>query len=154
MRINVVDVSLLTDQHLRAEYNEIYSMMIPYYMRTMNSKLVKAKGFDDARIPDDYTLSTGHATFFMNKMLFVKKRFESVSAECKYRGFNVKYDTLDISSIPLKHCNDYIPTKKAILTNLERIKLRISIKPHWYKFYGYNWDMISVYEKYENEIKG
>ena len=100
MRINVVDVSFLTDQHLRAEYNEIYSMMIPYYTRTMNSKLVKAKGFDESRIPDDYTLSTGHATFFMNKMLFVKKRFEAVSLECKRRGFNVKYDTLGVNYPP------------------------------------------------------
>jgi len=152
MRINVIPPSFLADQHLRAEYNEIHSMMLTYYNRILNSKLVKKYGFDINRIPKHYVLSKGHATFFIDKMLFVKKRFQSVVKECQKRNFKTSYTYFDISNIKFEHINDYSPTKNDCLINLERIIERINLKPHWYKFYGEPFDFISFYNLYKEYL--
>ena len=58
-RINIINVSELTDQHLIAEYREI--TMVPAALnRTINSR----NGLDVNNIPKEFTLNKGHVTFF------------------------------------------------------------------------------------------
>jgi len=144
MRINVVDPKVLMDQHLIAEYGEIQNMMLPYYRRSMNAK----KPFDMKRISDKYTLNTGHATFFYNKMGFVVNRFRVVVEEMHARGFNTKLLELDYSEVPVHHMNDYQVTVEDVMHNLERIQQRIGLKPEWYRYRGNNIDADEMYERY------
>ena len=54
-RINIVEPSELTDQHLIAEYREI--TMVPGSLkRTLVSKI----GYKESKVPKKYTLNTGH----------------------------------------------------------------------------------------------
>ena len=58
-RINVIDTSLLTDQHLRAELREI--TRIP-------NTIVSGKAKLDGNYPKEYTLGTGHVKFFYPRL--------------------------------------------------------------------------------------
>ena len=72
-RINIIPVSELTDQHLIAEYREI--TMIPAALtRTLNSK----SGFIKKKIPDRFTLNTGHVYFFYDKGLYLYNRYDNI----------------------------------------------------------------------------
>lgn len=133
MRINTVPVEMLADQHLIAEYNEASGMQIQYYRRSV---LQRKTPFLDSEIPPSYTLGKGHATFFYNKMLFVYNRWHAVRNECIKRGVKVTIPDLDYSIVKMNHMNDWIPTQKDVIVNLERIQDRISMKPDWYKFHG------------------
>ena len=44
-----------------------------------------------SRIPKQFTLNTGHVTFFFDKGLYTYERYEQLYDECKRRGFNVTY---------------------------------------------------------------
>lgn len=59
-RINVVHPTVLTDQHLMAEYREL-TMVMGSLKRSLNSK----NGLPP--IPAKYTLNAGHVAFFYNK---------------------------------------------------------------------------------------
>ena len=59
-RINAVHPTVLTDQHLMAEYREL-TMVMGSLKRSLNSK----NGLPP--IPEKYTLNAGHVTFFYNK---------------------------------------------------------------------------------------
>ena len=61
-RINIVDPTELTDQHLIAEYREIF-MVAGSLHRTLMSKL----GYVESKVPVQYTLNRGHVYFFYNK---------------------------------------------------------------------------------------
>lgn len=143
MRINTVPVEMLADQHLRAEYLEIHAMMGTYFRRSI---LQRKTPFHDSEIPSNYTLGKGHATFFYDKMLFVKKRWHLVRNECIRRGVNCTLEDLDYSFVPEKYMNDWTPSKTDILTNLARIEDRISMKPRWYKFHGKPIDWSNFYD--------
>lgn len=143
MRINTVPVEMLADQHLIAEYNEAVGMQIAYYRRSV---LQRKTHFHDSEIPSNYTLGKGHATFFYDKMLFVKKRWHEVRKECIRRGVKCTIDDLDYSDVLPQHMNDWTPSKTDILTNLARIEDRISMKPQWYKFHGKPIDWSNFYD--------
>lgn len=144
MRINVIDPKYLMDQHLRAEYLEIQGMMLNYYRRS-----VLQTDFDWSRVPKHYTLGTGHAMFFYDKMKFVTRRFKRVVAECNARGFTTNLLELDYSIVKPEHMNDYEVSRKDIEVNLERVRQRISLKPEWYKYKGVNQTEVLVEEFYE-----
>lgn len=133
MRINVIPVKLLADQHLIAEYNEASEMMLTYYRRSV---LQRKSPFDKSEIPANYTLNKGHAMFFYDKMLGVYNRWHEVRAECENRGFTTNIMDLDYSIVKPEHMNDWKPSKRDMIVNLERIQTRISQKPHWYRYYG------------------
>ena len=69
-RINLVPPSELTDQHLIAEYREIF-MVAGSLRRTLLSK----NGFQESRVPKKYTLNKGHVYFFYNKGQYLHKRY-------------------------------------------------------------------------------
>ena len=56
-RINIISPSELTDQHLIAEYREIF-MVAGSLKRTLISK----SGFVESKVPKNFTLNNGHQT--------------------------------------------------------------------------------------------
>lgn len=138
MRINVIDVVQLPDQHLRAEYREIL-MSCHYYRKSANSE----KGIQRNKIPKQYTLNKGHAMFFYDKMGYVQKRHNLLEIEMIKRGFKVRKNySLRLDWILPQDVNDYEITRDDIYTNMERVLLRISemefdkCMPDFYKLYG------------------
>ena len=82
-RINLIEPSELTDQHLIAEYREIF-MVGGSLKRTLVSK----NGYQESKVPKKYTLNAGHVYFFYNKGKYLDKRYKELITEMKKRGFN------------------------------------------------------------------
>lgn len=138
MRVNVLDVKYLSDQHLVAEYREV-KMGPPLLSRILKSK----KGLDKSKIPNHYKLGKGHSYFFLDKNLFLKKRLVEITKEMKRRGIKTEStkfikdkNKLDKGVFIKEYWKDYIPDNTALKINLDRIEERISSKkPGWYKFW-------------------
>ena len=93
-RINIVPTSELADQHLVAEYRELF-MVGSALVRTLKSKNA-AKTLNS--LPEKYTLNTGHVKFFYNKC-YIDELYEIVIIKpSKYlgRGF---WKSIDIDLI-------------------------------------------------------
>jgi deoxyribonuclease (pyrimidine dimer) len=68
IRINIIPVAELMDQHLIAEYREI--TMVPVsFTRTLSSKT----GLDYRKIPKSYILNKGHVYFFYDKGFYLSQ---------------------------------------------------------------------------------
>lgn len=148
MRINIIPPRELYDQHLMAEIREI-KMLPKALVRSLKSK----QGVDyktlDKQFPK-YTLNKGHGKFFYNKLGFIENRFQQLLKEADQRGFTLQPKTKELydSSYDYSIINeykgnpfinifqDYIPTKSEKDINKERIQLRLSEKPNFYKYYG------------------
>lgn len=108
-RINCVPVEELSNLHLLAEYRELPRI----------SKL--AKKVDNA--PKEYRLGTGHVTFFYDKGLWLKRRFEEqIVPEMIKRGFKPQYK--EYRGHPEGLNNDWAVTEEAMEINRERIRKR------------------------------
>jgi len=127
MRINCIPVEYLADQHLRAEWVEM--LMLPAYL---NRSIASKSGF---RLYDkiEYTLNTGHARFFYDKLKYVDDRYKAIEIEMNNRGFKTN-PTLNLSKFPKTLFNDWEPTREDKINNLNRILTRIQEKPQWYSF--------------------
>lgn len=119
-RINVVNPSELSREHLVAEYREI--MRLPGNLKAWLNRKTKPPSFDE--IPTQYKLGTGHVKFFYNKFLFLQKRFESLVLEMQTRGYNPNFTDSTIFVVDNLYYNDYTPTEAAIEINRARIKER------------------------------
>lgn len=104
----------LSDKHLIAEHREI---------KRIPNQISKGK-YSLIGQPDKFKLGEGHVKFFYDKLLFLKKRYESLYLECKKRGFNITYFGDAWKNVPKDLMNDYIPTKKDISLVKQRIKER------------------------------
>ena len=131
MRINVINPKYLTDQHLIAEYREM--KMITYYY--VKSSKVEG-GIDKTRISPTYTLSTGHAYMWYDKMGYIDSRFKSICTEMRERGFQCVFDALNFSNVPKEAFGQYTPTQEDIRINLDRVLIRLAKQPWWYKYRG------------------
>jgi len=136
-RINLVNVEYLADQHLMSERREI--KMVPAALR----RSLKTRNIGDilAGIPKRYTLNTGHVKFFYPRMKFLTERYKLLTNELLIRRFNLSNPTDDFRQytydIPDAFNTDsWHPDKKEVDINIERISLRISEKPAWYRYYG------------------
>lgn len=79
-RINAnIKPELLIDQHLLAEYREI--VRVPNAVTKMGEKILTRK------IPQAFSLGTGHVTYFYNKLKFLHNRFNDIRDELSRRGF-------------------------------------------------------------------
>lgn len=135
MRCNLIDPSLLTDQHLIAEKREL--RMIP---PLLEKKLSKGLGNVLTLIPPSFVLGKGHMSFWLNKGFYLEKRFISLHQEMLKRGFNPS-ESITFNCEPfLLHKEilylDYIPTKDSLEKIKERLQCRFLEKPSWYKFFG------------------
>tara|TARA_B100000287_G_scaffold434597_1_gene499505 strand:- start:2112 stop:2519 length:408 start_codon:yes stop_codon:yes gene_type:complete len=129
-RINIIDVSELTDQHLIAEYREI--TMVPGSLRrTLVSKI----GYQEKKVPKKFTLNGGHVYFFYNKGKYLYNRYQELISEMKRRGFkpdsNRKFPRDIFKENGLY--NDWIPTIEDQKIIRQRIAERIASKPNWYR---------------------
>ena len=129
-RINIIDVSELTDQHLIAEYREI--TMVPGSLkRTLVSKI----GYQEKGVPKKCTVNGGHVYFFYNKGKYLNYRYLEIRNEMKSRGFNPDPNRkfpIDIFKNNGLY-NDWMPTIKDQEIIRERIAERIASKPDWYR---------------------
>lgn len=130
-RINVIDPSELTDQHLIAEYREI-RLLVANHRRSFASK----RGVSMDRIPPKFTLNTGHVNFFLDKGKYIATRYQLLIAEMRSRGFDPQFLEIDTSVWPLTYFNDWAPTEADKDIVRERISVRISQRPNWYRYRG------------------
>lgn len=133
-RINLVEPDELTDQHLIAEYREI-RLLCANLTRTLNSK----NGFVESKVPEQFTLNAGHVYFFYNKGKYLHKRYDALKEEMRNRGFEPK-NKFPKRNWPKELYNDWEPTERDRNIVRERIALRISQKPGWYRYYGDQYD--------------
>lgn len=129
-RVNTIPVEELMDQHLVAEYREIR-----HVGPSLQRSLKKKSGFSKDEIPSEFTLNTGHVKFFFDKGLFLYKRFLSIKEEMRDRGMKPSDDIVfSLDLFPSDFQNDWAPTEEAKKIIRERIALRISEKPGFYRF--------------------
>jgi deoxyribonuclease (pyrimidine dimer) len=128
-RINIIPPSELYDQHLVAEYREIF--MVPGSLK----RILKSKvGFQIGKVPPSFTLNKGHVYFFFNKGLYLENRYKEIIQEMKLRGMSPDPTRLFPSHVfPKELFNDWTPSKQEQDIARERIKLRLSQKPGWYR---------------------
>tara|TARA_R110000803_G_scaffold144769_4_gene210591 strand:+ start:344 stop:757 length:414 start_codon:yes stop_codon:yes gene_type:complete len=128
-RINIIQPSELTDQHLIAEYREI--TMVPAALkRTLASKA----GLIKSKIKDTFTLNAGHVYFFYDKGKYLNDRYDVLVQEMKDRGFSPDPARKFPKEIFPDHMyNDWMPTLEEQKIVRERIALRISAKADWYR---------------------
>ena len=130
-RINVIDVSLLTDQHLMAEYREL-----PMIAGSLRRSLKSKNGLP--KVPPIYKLGSGHVTFFYNKGLFLYRRYNAIIEELLKRGYRldsgreVDFDTFKDNGL----YGDWIANEIDLLVNANRITQRIMEKFNFYKYFG------------------
>ena len=114
-RINIVPVEELTDQHLMAEYREIF--MIGSALQIS----LKSKNWDPKRIPDKFTLNTGHVTFFYDKGQYLYKRYQQIQKELTKRNFNLDKSRLfKVTQFPTMIGNQQKKTKLSFGKELKK----------------------------------
>lgn len=119
-RINVVPVQELCDQHLLAEHREL----------TRIPNCVNSGKYSNDGIPSKYVLGIGHVKFFVDKLVWLRKRYDQLHQECTSRGFIVQYKFPEV--VPLWNCKDYIVTEEALQLNRDRIEARLPANARWY----------------------
>ena len=130
-RINLVDTSELSDQHLVAEYREIFMV------GSSLQRSLKSKNWEKtlANIPKKYTLNKGHVTFFYNKGKYLYKRYELLIEEMKNRGMNPDSERkFKTEEWPDELFTDWEPEPDDYKVIRARIKEKIEMKPDWYRF--------------------
>jgi deoxyribonuclease (pyrimidine dimer) len=124
VRINLVEPSNLSDQHLIAEYNEI--LMLTAYIK----KYPELKD-----IPKNYTLGKGHMKFFKNKIIYLKNRHELLKTEMRKRSFQTN-KTIRLNEFNKINKNDWSPKKEDFQIIKERIIEKLDLKPNYYRHYS------------------
>lgn len=129
-RINIIPPQRLYDQHLIAEYREIF-MVAAALKRSLKAK----KGFSLSQIPKNFTLGKGHIKFFYDKGKYLYKRYTLLTEEMESRCFKPNIKRRFPSEIFIKNnlFNDWQPRRKDFGIILMRLKHKISLKPDWYR---------------------
>ena len=132
-RINLINPSELSDQHLIAEYREIF-MVGSALQRSIRSKnWKKTKNM----LPKEFTLNLGHVKFFYNKGKYLHKRYLRLVQEMKSRGMNTNPDRkFKKEQWPYELYQDWEPKEKDLQLIKERITKKINQKPNWYRWKG------------------
>lgn len=128
-RINTVHPSDLTDQWLLAEWREL--------PRIVNELEKHPQRFDLKKIPKQFTLNTGHVTFFRDKLLFLAKRHRELKRELRKR--NIKHDKrikVELyyltTHIKMFGCNDWEASQRDHSILIERLEERFDLRKKAY----------------------
>ena len=133
-RINLINPNKLSDQHLIAEYREIFMVGSALQRSIKSSSWEKTK----KTLPSDFTLNQGHVKFFYNKGKYLHKRYIAIISEMKRRGMNPNPNRkFKKEQWPADLYNDWVPKEKDILIINKRISQKIKQKPNWYKWTNY-----------------
>ena len=134
-RINIVPTKELADQHLVAEYREMF-MVGSALARTLKSP---NRDKSLSSIPEKFTLNTGHVKFFYNKGEYLHKRYIALQEEMKARGMNPDPDRVfKREQWPDELYNDWTPSEQEQAILRERLQERIDQKPDWYRWSNKN----------------
>jgi deoxyribonuclease (pyrimidine dimer) len=115
-RINVgIPATNLTNKHLIAEHREI--KRIP--------NVVSKGRYNLKTAPKEFTLGTGHVSFFYTRLGYLKNRYVELYNECKRRGFNVQNYEDCWNGVPPELMGDYTPTERDVQIIKERIEDRL-----------------------------
>ncbi|PIN85176.1 MAG: endonuclease V [Candidatus Diapherotrites archaeon CG11_big_fil_rev_8_21_14_0_20_37_9] len=123
VRVNLIDPSALTDQHIIAEYNEI--LMLCTYLK--NAK-------QETKIPEKFTLGKGHMKFFLNKATYLKKRHDNLKKEMKKRGFKQE-KKINLKYFKKFNLGNWQPEKEDLQIIKKIIIEKIKMKPEFYRYY-------------------
>lgn len=130
-RVSVGFCKSLCDKHLLKERIEV--------LRIPNK--IKARKYKSKPI-DKFTLNKGHELSLINKVGFLKRHYEELTAECIRRGFNPTDYSDAFEGIPEHLMNDYEPTEYDRQIVRERITERLKTMKHL----KYNREPITVEE--------
>lgn len=115
-RINAgIPPAQLTGKHLIAEHREI---------KRIPNAIAKGR-YNLKTAPKEFTLGTGHVSFFYTRLGYLKQRYIDLYNECKRRGYNVQNYEDCWNNIPPELMGDYQPTPEAIQIVSQRIKDRL-----------------------------
>jgi len=131
-RINLVDPVELSNQHLIAEYREIFMV------GSALQRSIKSRNWENVRsnLPSTFTLNTGHVKFFYNKGRYLHKRYKLLVKEMKRREMRPDPDRqFKKDQFPRGFYKDWSPGPKDIEAIRQRIQEKINQKPDWYKWY-------------------
>lgn len=115
-RINVVHPSILTRQHLLAEWHEIGRVIT-----------LAESGVKPEEVPEQYTLGKGHMKFFADKLGYIALRIGLIANEMRERGFKVdRRKQLDLIGriVIVGFGKDWEPEANDMAINLERLMER------------------------------
>ena len=130
-RINIVPTRELADQHLVAEYRELF-MVGSALARTLKSP---NRDKSLSSIPEKFTLNTGHVKFFYNKGRYLHKRYDELVEEMKRRGMNPDPERVfKRDQWPDELYQDWEPDDQELAIVRQRIQERIDAKPDWYRW--------------------
>ncbi len=130
-RINIVPTKELADQHLVAEYRELF-MVGSALARTLKSP---NRDKSLSSIPEKFTLNTGHVKFFYNKGRYLHKRYDELVEEMKRRGMNPDPERVfKRDQWPDELYQDWQPDDQDLAIVRQRIQERIDAKPDWYRW--------------------
>ena len=134
-RVNLVPVMELSDQHLVAEYREIFMVgsSLQRSIRSPNWEETKAN------LPERFTLNAGHVKFFYDKGKYLDDRYTDLRVEMMMRGMKPDPSRVFKSwQFPKDLYKSYVPTVAALAIIRERITERINLKPDWYRYTDVN----------------
>lgn len=115
-RINIgIPPKELTPRHLLAEHREI---------KRIPNSISKGK-YNLKNIPKEFKLGKGHVSFFYDKLLYLKNRYEEIYSECLHRKFKISYYGSAWDDVPKELFNDYEPTERDRELIRERIAQRL-----------------------------
>jgi len=130
-RINLVSTAELADQHLVAEYREIFMVGSSLQRSLKSPNWEKNK----KTWPKVFTLNGGHIKFFYNKGKYLHKRYNELVNEMKSRGMNPDPSRVfKREQWPDDLYLDWSPTEQDLLIVRQRIQERIDMKPEWYRY--------------------
>ena len=130
-RINIIPTEELADQHLVAEYREMFMV------GSALQRSIKSPNWEKNKKtwPETFTLNSGHVKFFYNKGEYLHKRYDELVSEMKRRG--MKPDPTRVfkrEQWPDELYLDWEPTETEQLIVRQRIQERIAVKPDWYRW--------------------
>lgn len=126
MRCNVgINPIYLADQHLIAEYRELPMLIgsLEYWNWDIKTP-----------IPVKFKLGNGHMNFLKKKLLYIKKRHNSVIQEMIKRNFKCDSLTIDLTNIDNSFCGDWIPNEEDSLLLRQRIEWKLRNKPNYWRY--------------------
>ena len=132
-RINLVPPEELSDQHLVAEYREIFMVgsSLQRSLRSPNWEKTKES------IPKKFTLNKGHVKFFYDKGKYLSERYDELIKEMKRRQMSPDpIRTFKKEQWPDELFNTWKPNDYDLKVVRTRIEMKIKLKPDWYKWNG------------------
>ena len=143
VRINIIPVKYLTDQHLNAEKTEIL----------MLCKYIIKYPYLDGSEPSKYKLDKGHMKFFKDKVIYLKNRYDTILEELSKRGYNLDYHFPTLKNFLNENLNDWQPCIQDYCIIIPRIMQKIELKPNWYKYYKKDFNLNDYFISLYNLIK-